>query len=216
MSTAFLVNTCINDWCVKVIPVVLFELILLYFDSSDKFAVNSIKCEDHLFLDSNDKSIKKLSCNNLYCKLDQIALLTQIICCDCYHWIFKLSKIPYDCSVGIFGKCDDKITERESIFLELDYLDVYTQFSSNDILEMVLNFDDNLLLFFKCDNKYIGHRLLIYSFNLSDDCICYCGGIEFTSGVIGCFEDGFIELIDSGYIEAPKCDKYECVKTFLR
>lgn len=213
MSTKLLVYGYINHSCLILIPIVLYEMILLFFDSTDKFDKKSLQSDQHLVLSINQQSIKKISCNNLNCRLNQIAFLTQIIHSNCYHWIFKMCKIPYDCSIGIFNKCNNKITERESIFVTLDCIDAHSKFENNDILEMVLNFADNILLFFKHDNKCVGSRLLIYSFEIKQGVSWYMAGVHFTGG---CCEDGLIEIMESGYIDAPTSDNYKCFKTFLR
>ena len=74
---------------------------------------------------------------------------------------------------------------------------------NRDIIEMVLCYEQKLLCIFKKNEMYNGGRLLHLSY-LDDEAKLYIGGIHFSGfSADGICEEGYIQLIDSGYIEAP-------------
>ena len=96
-----------------------------------------------------------------------------------------------------------------------------TDLNPNDIIEIILNFYCKKieLFFYVVEDDYMQTRKKIIDIlqlkdddnyegwpDFADDKCEYCAVIQFHAGSKGSCTDGQIELIDSGYIEPPKCN----------
>ena len=216
MSTKVLVHGYMNQYqckiysCLNAVPLVLYGVILTYFDSSDKFQEKL--SDKHLSLINENKSIKKVHCGDGIakndCNLDAAVFCTRFIKNDCYRWRFKLHEIAW-CAIGVFTTCNacccgDRVYDKNAFM-------VCRLVKTKETLEMVLNCAQKVLLFFKNNEDCSGDPLLLKCVKLCGDKTTeYIAAINFEGDEHITCQDGLIELMDSGYIDAPTEINYEC------
>ena len=221
MTPKFLVTTYINEYqykqysCLSIIPFVLYTLILSYFDSTDKFAQNSIKDKLHISLSNDNTLIKCTKCSQSDCELNDIVLGTKVIFTDCYHWIFKAIQIPCiaSCSIGLYfyeSINENSINHKHLIEVSLDSSLLFCYYTKNikknDVIEMVLNKKKNLVLYFNHGQQYCDFPVLLFTADFMENNIGFMVGIHFHDYNERC-DNGGIKLMDSGYIDSEP--KYE-------
>lgn len=189
---------------VTVVPIVIYTLILRYFDSTDKFdstiSSESVEHNPPLVFFSNDNTINKIKCDKYKCDYYSTILLTNSIISDCYHWIFKISQNEFAgiCIHGSITHPFDKTGTTHGFSVNN-----ILRKPNNDVIEMVLNFEDKLLFFFENNDTYVGGRLLLKYVKLYDYHTKFIAGIYYSPCTKGKYSFGMIKLLNSGYIDAP-------------